>query len=98
MFDGLADDLQGSKGDLDFSCGRTDGIEGSIRGPRGPKKRWLYLNLEQDRRIRDKDLCLGGDGYKTGRICVIQIEPFVSWTKKKRDKLKNKDREDIAEV
>ena len=40
-------------------------------GIEGPKKRWLYLNLEQDKRIRDKDLCLGGDGYKTGRICVI---------------------------
>ena len=30
----------------------ADGIE-------GPKKRSLYLNLEQDRRICDKDLCLG---------------------------------------
>ena len=53
-------------------------------GIEGPKKRWKYLNLEQDRRIRDKDVCLGGDGYKTGRICVIQIEPSLSWTKKKR--------------
>ena len=55
----------------------ADGIE-------GPKKRSLYLNLEQDRRICDKDLCLGGDSYKTERICVIQIEPFVSWTQKKK--------------
>ena len=35
------DDLLGCRGDLDFSCGRAGGwtgIEGTLRGPRGPKK------------------------------------------------------------
>ena len=39
------DDLLGCRGDMDFSCGRVDGwtggrtgIEGTLRGPRGPKK------------------------------------------------------------
>ena len=40
---------------MDFSCGRDGtGIEGTLRGPRGPKKGTLKDQLWEARGIQDK--------------------------------------------